>query len=139
MARRLRPCRIADMGRYVRDKEFFELQFTPGCGLRGIWPHPAGRAQDHPSLGESRQPTCIHPQVRPLTYRNLKHPATVAQTTGNLNLTYVFGHLIIDKGDEGYLTDLQNLFGNPWASFPIDDEDIETLFEIFKIFYTAER
>ena len=53
-----------------------------------------------------------------------------------MNLAYVFGHLFIDKG---YLIDLENLYGNSWANFGSNDEDIDRIFEIFKVFYTTEK
>ena len=77
--------------------------------------------------------------IMTLNPQQLSAVLTVYQSTQNMNLAYVFGHLIIDEGDEGYLIDLENLYGNPWANFGPNDEDIDRIFEIFKVFYTAEN
>lgn len=108
--------------------------FMPGAnGLppaRAVWNH---------IFYDENRPDDVREWIKSLSPLQLSTVLTVTQSTGNLNLAFVFGHLIIDEGDEGYLTDLENLFGNSWASFPIDDEDIDTMFEIFKVFYTAEN
>ena len=77
--------------------------------------------------------------IKTLNPQQLSAVLTVYQSTQNMNLAYVFGHLIIDGGDEGYLTDLENLYGNSWANFGPNDEDIDRIFEIFKIFYTVRK
>ena len=77
--------------------------------------------------------------IMTLNPQQLSAVLTVYQSTQNMNLAYVFGHLIIDEGDEEYLTDLENLYGNSWANFGPNAEDIDRLFEIFRIFYVAGK
>ena len=55
----------------------------------------------------------------------------------NMNLAYVFGELIMDEGDEGYLIDLENLYGNTWANYGMTDETIDILFNLFEVFYST--
>ena len=132
---------IMTNGWYEEIKEEFisapleeDPSFLPGTnGLP-----PARMIWNHIFYDENR-PDDVREWIKTLSPLQLATVLTVTQSTGNLNLAYVFGHLIIDEGDEGYLTDLENLFGNSWASFPIDDEAIDTMFEIFKVFYTAEK
>ena len=88
---------------------------------------------------ESDRADKVREWIKTLNPQQLSAVLTVYQSTQNMNLAYVFGHLIIDDGDEGYFTDLENLYGNSWANFGPNDEDIDRIFEIFKIFYTVER
>ena len=55
----------------------------------------------------------------------------------NMNLAYVFGELIMDEGDEGYLLDLENLYGNTWANYGMTDETIDIFFNLFEAFYST--
>lgn len=41
--------------------------------------------------------------------------------------------------DDKYLSDLENLYGNSWVNLVPSAEDIDRLFEIFRIFYVAGK
>lgn len=78
--------------------------------------------------------------IKTLNPWQLASAMTIFQSIGNMNLPYVFGHLIIDEGDEGYMTDLENLYGSFGDGLTsLDDDNINRLFDIFSTFYTAGR
>ena len=114
----------------------FELDETFQPGSIGL---PPARVLWNHIYVESDRADKVREWIKTLNPQQLSAVLTVYQSTQNMNLAYVFGHLIIDEGDEGYLTDLENLYGNNWADFRPNDEDIDRIFEIFKIFYTAKR
>lgn len=76
--------------------------------------------------------------IKTLNPWQLASAMTIFQGTGNMNLPYVFGHLVIDQGHEGLMDDLVNLYGNFGDGLTdLDADAIDRLFEIFETFYTA--
>ena len=76
--------------------------------------------------------------IKTLNPWQLASAQTIFVSSGNMNLPYVFGHLIIDEGDEGFMEDLESLYGNFGDGLTsLDADDINRLFDIFSTFYTA--
>ena len=78
--------------------------------------------------------------IKTLNPWQLASALTIFQSTGNMNLPYVFGHLVIDEGDEGFMEDLESLYGNFGDGLTsLDAVGINRLYDIFSTFYTAGR
>lgn len=96
---------------------------------------PARLLWDHLFVDENRV-NDVRNWIKCLSGLQLAAAVVVYTVTDNMNLAYLFGQ-IIDGGNEGKLIDLKNLYDN-LMSTDIDSGMIERLFELFRIFYTAE-
>ena len=97
---------------------------------------PARILWDHIFYDETRVDD-VREWLKKLSELQLATVLTVYQSTSNMNLAYLFGR-IIDSDNEGILIDIKNLYDNLLSS-NLDSHYIERLFQIFKIFYTAEK
>lgn len=110
-------------------------EFQPAqCGMP-----PARILWDHIFFDPDRADE-VRAWIKTLNPWQLASAQTIFVNSGNMNLPYVFGRLIIDEGDEGFLTDLENLYGGFGDGLTsLDADDINRLFDIFSTFYTAGR
>lgn len=78
--------------------------------------------------------------IKTLNPWQLASAQTIFVSFGNMNLPYVFGHLVIDEGEEGFMEDLESLYGNFGDGLiSLDADDINRLFDIFSTFYTSRQ
>lgn len=114
-------------------EEFSEFQ-PAQCGMP-----PARIIWDHIFFQPDRADQ-VRAWIKTLNPWQLASAMTIFQGSGNMNLPYVFGHLIIDEGDEGFLEDLESLYGSFGDGLTsLDAHSISRLFDIFETFYTAGR
>ena len=97
---------------------------------------PARILWDHVFYADNRG-SQVREWLKNLSSLQLSTALTVFHCTTNMNLAYLYGK-IIEEGKDGLLIDIKNIYNNLLSS-SLDGDYIDRLFQIFKVFYTAEK